>query len=97
MFRWDCMFTFRFVFSDVISAITDLLLIRLPKTIDSYLDALINEIRIYSESPRLAGRRLAFAYFGGGTPSMLSAGQLQRSISRNPIGVSLDRHARGDV
>jgi oxygen-independent coproporphyrinogen-3 oxidase len=49
-----------------------------PKTIDSYLDALINEIRIYSESPQLAGRRLAFAYFGGGTPSLLSAGQLQR-------------------
>ena len=49
-----------------------------PKTIDSYLDALINEIRIYSESPQLAGRRLAFTYFGGGTPSLLSAGQLQR-------------------
>jgi oxygen-independent coproporphyrinogen-3 oxidase len=49
-----------------------------PKTIDSYLDALINEIRIYSESPQLAGRRLAFAYFGGGTPSLLSACQLQR-------------------
>jgi oxygen-independent coproporphyrinogen-3 oxidase len=49
-----------------------------PKTIDLYLDALINEIRIYSESPQLAGRMLAFAYFGGGTPSLLSAGQLKR-------------------
>jgi oxygen-independent coproporphyrinogen-3 oxidase len=47
-------------------------------TIDSYLNALINEIRIYGELPRIAGRPLAFAYFGGGTPSILSAGQLQR-------------------
>jgi oxygen-independent coproporphyrinogen-3 oxidase len=49
-----------------------------PETIDSYLDALINEIRIYSDSPRLADRKLAFAYFGGGTPALLSVGQLQR-------------------
>ena len=47
-------------------------------TIDSYLEALLNEIRIYSELPRLAERPLTFAYFGGGTPSILSVAQLQR-------------------
>jgi putative oxygen-independent coproporphyrinogen III oxidase len=49
-----------------------------PGTLDSYLDSLINEIRIYSETPRLAGRKLAFVYFGGGTPSLLSVIQLRR-------------------
>ncbi|MCA9145908.1 MAG: coproporphyrinogen III oxidase family protein [Planctomycetales bacterium] len=47
-------------------------------TIDSYLDALIHEIRLYGESPRLKGRKLAFVYFGGGTPALLSPGQMQR-------------------
>ena len=49
-----------------------------PETVDSYVDALINEIRIYGESAALAGRKLAFVYFGGGTPSSLSVCQLQR-------------------
>lgn len=46
--------------------------------IDSYLDALISEIRLYGEAPRLKGRKLAFAYFGGGTPALLSPDQMQR-------------------
>ncbi len=48
------------------------------ETIDSYLDALIQEIRLYGESPALTGRKLAFAYFGGGTPALLSPSQMRR-------------------
>ena len=49
-----------------------------PAAIDSYLEALLQEFRIYGGSPQLADRRLTFVYFGGGTPSLLSPGQLCR-------------------
>lgn len=45
--------------------------------IDAYLDALTTELSIYGALPALAGRRAAFVYFGGGTPSLLSAERLQ--------------------
>ena len=41
-----------------------------------YLSATIEELRTYSESPYLHGRKPKFVYFGGGTPSYLSAQQL---------------------
>ena len=41
-----------------------------------YLSATIEELRTYSESPYLQGRKPKFVYFGGGTPSYLSAQQL---------------------
>ena len=41
-----------------------------------YLSATIEELRTYSESPYLLGRKPKFVYFGGGTPSYLSAQQL---------------------
>ena len=47
-------------------------------TIDSYLDSVLNEIRMYSGQPRLAGRRPEFVYFGGGTPALLAPKQMQR-------------------
>jgi len=34
-----------------------------------YLSATIEELRTYSESPYLQGRKPKFVYFGGGTPS----------------------------
>ena len=44
--------------------------------IEIYLDALIKENEIYSRTPAFQGRKLRFAYFGGGTPSYISEKQL---------------------
>lgn len=44
--------------------------------IQSYLDAALAELRLYSEKPLLRGRKPKFVYFGGGTPSYLSTRQL---------------------
>ena len=45
--------------------------------IRSYLAALGREVEIYSRRPAIAGRSLQFVYFGGGTPSFISARALQ--------------------
>ena len=42
-----------------------------------YLDALLKELTVYAGKPAVAGRRPAFIYFGGGTPSYLSPDQLR--------------------
>jgi putative oxygen-independent coproporphyrinogen III oxidase len=44
--------------------------------VQRYLDALASEIRLHAGQQSLAGRRLDTVYFGGGTPTSLSAGQL---------------------
>ena len=44
--------------------------------ISAYLDASMAELQAYGERPYLRGRSLDFIYFGGGTPSFLSARQL---------------------
>lgn len=44
--------------------------------IKNYLDATIQELKYFAEKPRIAGRKPRFVYFGGGTPSYLSASQL---------------------
>ena len=49
--------------------------------IDGYLDALAAELAQYSEQPALAHRGPAFVYFGGGTPSLLGSGRVQRLLS----------------
>jgi oxygen-independent coproporphyrinogen-3 oxidase len=46
------------------------------RDVESYLDALVREVEIYSRAPAVGGRKLQFVYFGGGTPSYLSATQL---------------------
>ncbi|MCI0414119.1 coproporphyrinogen III oxidase family protein [bacterium] len=49
--------------------------------VQSYLDALRKEVDLYSKLPSVAGRTLKFVYFGGGTPSFISANHL-KSLSR---------------
>jgi oxygen-independent coproporphyrinogen-3 oxidase len=54
--------------------------------IERYLNALIKENELYSRVPALEGRRLRFAYFGGGTPSYISEKQLRYLVE------GLNRH-----
>ena len=42
----------------------------------NYLDSTIKELETYAESSYIKGRKPKFVYFGGGTPSYLSAQQL---------------------
>ena len=46
------------------------------KDIQTYLDATITELKSLAERPLINGRKPHFVYFGGGTPSYLSAKQL---------------------
>ena len=46
------------------------------KEIQTYLDATITELKSLAERPLINGRKPHFVYFGGGTPSYLSAKQL---------------------
>ena len=45
--------------------------------IQSYLEALSGEVEMYSGMERIDGRSLDFVYFGGGTPSYISARHLK--------------------
>ena len=45
--------------------------------VHSYLDAVLAEAALCSSSPALTDRRVGFAYFGGGTPSLLTAVQIE--------------------
>lgn len=46
------------------------------RAIENYVQALEREFEILSRQPGVAGRKLHFVYFGGGTPSYLSSKQL---------------------
>ena len=48
--------------------------------IESYLDAAIEELRLYSRKPFIGGRKPKFIYFGGGTPSYISSKQLTQVV-----------------
>jgi oxygen-independent coproporphyrinogen-3 oxidase len=50
--------------------------------IESYLDGLVREVELVADKPAIAGRPLKFVYFGGGTPSYLSARQLESLVRR---------------
>ena len=50
--------------------------------IEAYLDALAKEVEIYSRMPVIGGRPLSFVYFGGGTPSYISAKHLKALVDR---------------
>ena len=60
------------------------------KAIERYVQALAREVELLSQRPAIAGRKLKFVYFGGGTPSYLSARQLQSLRDRLHASVSWD-------
>src|SRR5262245_47620455 len=47
------------------------------RDVEVYLDALVREVELCRRQPIVGDRSLHFIYFGGGTPSFLSAGQLK--------------------
>jgi oxygen-independent coproporphyrinogen-3 oxidase len=52
------------------------------RDVETYLDALVKEVELYSRLPSVGGRPLHYVYFGGGTPSFLSAAQLRGLTER---------------
>lgn len=54
---------------------------RFPET-EGYVTALISEMERYAGTPAVRDRTIDFVYFGGGTPSTLTAGQIRRLFSR---------------
>jgi oxygen-independent coproporphyrinogen III oxidase len=52
------------------------------QVIDRYLNNVAEELALYSQRRAVAGRPLAFVYFGGGTPSMLTSGQVREFTSK---------------
>jgi len=50
--------------------------------VQQYLDVLAREWELYAQQRAVAGRRVDFVYFGGGTPSFLSTQQLQSLAAR---------------
>ena len=50
--------------------------------IDTYLNALAEEIELYGKQPALVNRPLRFVYFGGGTPSYISVKHLNTLVER---------------
>jgi oxygen-independent coproporphyrinogen-3 oxidase len=52
------------------------------KDIETYLDAILKEVELLSKTACVGGRPLDYVYFGGGTPSYLSASQLDGLMTR---------------
>src|SRR5947209_7483359 len=47
------------------------------RDVEMYADALVREVELYGRMSIVGGRPLNYVYFGGGTPSYLSATQLR--------------------
>lgn len=60
------------------------------ETIKNYVDTLDQEVQLLKDRPGIVGRTLDFVYFGGGTPSYLSARQLHMLRERLSQSVSWD-------
>lgn len=58
--------------------------------IESYVSALSREIELVSQQPVMGGRPFRFVYFGGGTPSYLSARQLTSLVDRLRASINWD-------
>jgi oxygen-independent coproporphyrinogen-3 oxidase len=52
------------------------------KDVSVYLDAILKEVELLAKTRCVGGRPLDFVYFGGGTPSYLSADQLRGLMTR---------------
>ena len=52
------------------------------RDVEVYTDALVKEVELYARRRAVASRPLTFVYFGGGTPSYLSAAQLSDLMTR---------------
>jgi oxygen-independent coproporphyrinogen III oxidase len=52
------------------------------RDVEMYADALVREVELYGKMPIVGGRPLNYVYFGGGTPSYLSATQLRTLVER---------------
>jgi oxygen-independent coproporphyrinogen-3 oxidase len=61
------------------------------RDVEVYTDALIKEDELCARRPIVGGRALDFVYFGGGTPSYLSAGQLHELMARLKAIMPWDR------
>ncbi len=59
--------------------------------IERYVSALNREIELVSRLPFMGGRPFRFVYFGGGTPSFLSARQLTSLVDRLRASISWDQ------
>jgi oxygen-independent coproporphyrinogen-3 oxidase len=59
--------------------------------VETYLAALSREIELVSRLPVMGDRDFRFVYFGGGTPSFLSAKQLTSLVERLEANVSWDK------
>jgi oxygen-independent coproporphyrinogen III oxidase len=58
--------------------------------VESYVAALSREIELVSRLPVMGGRPFRFVYFGGGTPSFLSAKQLTSLVDRLRANIRWD-------
>src|SRR5207244_5200158 len=52
------------------------------RDVETYSAALVKEVSLWAKAPVVGGRPLKYVYFGGGTPSYLSAGQLRDLMTR---------------
>lgn len=59
--------------------------------IDAYLDAVVRELELYSETVAISGRPVGFVYFGGGTPSVLETSQIRSLLIRLQAVLPWDR------
>ena len=59
--------------------------------IQEYVDALAREIAMIADRPAVRDRPVRFAYFGGGTPSFLSAKQLRGLVDKLRRSISWDQ------
>ena len=58
--------------------------------VEAYVSALSREIELVSRLPIMGGRPFRFVYFGGGTPSFLSAKQLTSLVDRLRANINWD-------